>query len=483
MDTAWPLVGRDEQLRSIAAAMNEGGAAGVVVAGPAGLGKTRLAAEALRHAEARGRATAWAVATQAAASIPFGPFAHLLSDARAEAVSRLDLLRHASRTLAERARGRPMVLGVDDAHLLDQASAALVHHLVLTASVFVVATVRTGAPAPDAVNALWKDRLAVLLELDPLGREEVAALAETAVGGQLDGATLEQLWRLSQGNALFLRELLTGALHAGALTCTGGLWRATGPLATSTLLAEVVQSRLGQLGADARGVAETVATAEPIGASLLETVVSAGGLEETDRAGMLDVVPDPRRTVVRLAHPLYGELLRGTMTPLRGRLVYRRLAAALQETGAHRREDLLRLALWQLEGGVAADPGLLVGAARHASVSFFDHALAERLAAAAVEAGGGFQARLALAEAWHACGRSREAETLFVELEAQASTRSDQAKVALVRANNLLRGLGESTAAAAVIARAEDRVEDPRWRDEFTVLRATIDVFHGHPRR
>ncbi|MDP8968974.1 MAG: AAA family ATPase, partial [Actinomycetota bacterium] len=350
MDTAWPLVGRSDQLRAIAEAMKERGPAGVVVAGTPGLGKTRLASEALRHARSQGRATAWVVATQAAASIPFGPFAHLLSDHDAETVSRLDLLRHASRALAERARGRPMVLGVDDAHLLDQASAALVHHLALTAAVFVVATVRTGDPAPDAVDALWKDQLAVRLELEPLGQAEVAELAETAVGGQIDGATLEQLWQLSRGNALFLRELITGALQAGALVCTGGLWRATGPLATSTLLAEVIQSRLGRLSAEARGVAETVAIGEPVGASLLETMAAASSVDETDRAGLLEIIPDPRRTVVRLAHPLYSELVRATMTPLRARGLCRRLAEALEATGARRREDLLRRALWQLEG-------------------------------------------------------------------------------------------------------------------------------------
>ncbi|MDP8970373.1 MAG: helix-turn-helix transcriptional regulator, partial [Actinomycetota bacterium] len=109
--------------------------------------------------------------------------------------------------------------------------------------------------------------------------------------------------------------------------------------------------------------------------------------------------------------------------------------------------------------------------------------LAERLAAVAVEAGGGFQARLALAEARHARGHSREAEALLAELEAVATTPTDRARVALVRANNLLRGLGQSAAAAMVIARAEPLIDDPRWRDELAVLRAAIDVFHGHPRQ
>jgi len=44
---AWPFVGRDEQLRFIAATYREASVSGVVIVGDAGVGKTRLAREAL----------------------------------------------------------------------------------------------------------------------------------------------------------------------------------------------------------------------------------------------------------------------------------------------------------------------------------------------------------------------------------------------------------------------------------------------------
>jgi len=75
---AWPLIGREAELRHVAEALAGGTAGGVVIAGSAGVGKTRLAREAAELAAARGDAIEWARATRAAASIPLGAFGALL---------------------------------------------------------------------------------------------------------------------------------------------------------------------------------------------------------------------------------------------------------------------------------------------------------------------------------------------------------------------------------------------------------------------
>src|SRR6266704_1494136 len=61
---AWPLVGRREELAFVSDLLRRG-VGGIVLAGAAGVGKTRLAREILEAAEAKGFATAWATATQA----------------------------------------------------------------------------------------------------------------------------------------------------------------------------------------------------------------------------------------------------------------------------------------------------------------------------------------------------------------------------------------------------------------------------------
>lgn len=126
-----------------------------MVAGAAGVGKTRLLREALGAAERRVAAGAWVTATRAAASIPFGAVAHLLAPVPGDGEGRLTLLRSAAYALAERAGGRPYVLAVDDAHLLDEASATLVHQLAGGGIASVLLALRAGEPAPDAITALW----------------------------------------------------------------------------------------------------------------------------------------------------------------------------------------------------------------------------------------------------------------------------------------------------------------------------------------
>jgi predicted ATPase len=152
----WPFVGRDDELERLLLAREDAACSGAVISGPAGVGKSRLALELLSATEQRGAATEWVQATRTAATIPLGAFAELVPEG-ARSDDRLQLLRGSVEALREHAAGRPLVVGVDDAHLLDAASAALVLHLAATGTAFVVATVRSGEPPPDSVIALWKD--------------------------------------------------------------------------------------------------------------------------------------------------------------------------------------------------------------------------------------------------------------------------------------------------------------------------------------
>lgn len=64
MVATWPLTGRAEELSVLSRLAHRGdGPVGVVLAGAAGVGKTRLAREALAVAAQRGALTRWAVAT------------------------------------------------------------------------------------------------------------------------------------------------------------------------------------------------------------------------------------------------------------------------------------------------------------------------------------------------------------------------------------------------------------------------------------
>jgi predicted ATPase len=79
------LTGRDDELASLRRALSGvGNFAGVVIAGPAGVGKTRLARELISQAVAAGTRTNWIVGTASARPIPLGAFSAALGEVVAE---------------------------------------------------------------------------------------------------------------------------------------------------------------------------------------------------------------------------------------------------------------------------------------------------------------------------------------------------------------------------------------------------------------
>ncbi|HYX99070.1 MAG TPA: ATP-binding protein, partial [Mycobacterium sp.] len=74
MRLSWPLIGRSEETGAIEAAILASDASGIVVYGAAGVGKSRIAREALSAAQSRGCECRWAAGTSSARTIPLGAF-------------------------------------------------------------------------------------------------------------------------------------------------------------------------------------------------------------------------------------------------------------------------------------------------------------------------------------------------------------------------------------------------------------------------
>jgi predicted ATPase len=197
----WPLLRREPEFAAVRAALvGQTRTAGIVVVGEAGVGKTTLARQVTESLQNR---VQWVAGTASSRSIPLGAFAHLVGAAT---------MRDPVAFLAAARDGltaeHDTVLIVDDAHLVDELSATLLHQLALKRSVPMVANVRAGQPVPDAITSLWKDRYLQRLDLGPFSKDQCVGLIEQALGGPVEGLSADLMWRDSGGNPLFVRHLV-----------------------------------------------------------------------------------------------------------------------------------------------------------------------------------------------------------------------------------------------------------------------------------
>jgi DNA-binding CsgD family transcriptional regulator len=472
-------VGRREELDLIAEAMTTH--PGIVLAGAPGIGKTRLAYEAVQAADSTRFAIRRAAATSATAPIPFGALAPLVPVDLPGAPDRPNLLRSVADAMLSGAGGRRLLLSIDDAHLLDETSAALVYQLAQTGRSFILAGLRSGETAPVPITALWREDIAPRLEVQALSQQETRDVLGAALGGEVDGATSRRLWQTTRGNMLLLRELVEAGREGGALTEVRGVWRWEGPWVVAPRLGELIIERVGRLDPGRQYVLELAAYGEPIGADLLAGLTDPRTLVELEAKGLLWTEQSGNRAEVRLAHPLYGEVLRDRCPYLRARTICRTLADAVQEAGARRKDDCLRIAGWRMAAAAPVEVGVLIRAARRA-FAVLDLPLAERLARKALDQGGGAAAGEVLWRVLFLDQRSDEAEKVMVSLAELPMTDAQRGEHAFGMAYNLFWGLDRVADAFTALRRARADITDPFWHDEIELLENVFWTLRGDTR-
>jgi tetratricopeptide (TPR) repeat protein len=231
--TGEPLYGRDQELRRLAAALEEAKAGRgrlFVLAGEPGIGKTRLCDEVARIAAASDFTVAWGRCWETEGGAPsYLPWAELLrslggggSEELAAILpeigaspptgddARSRLFSAVAATLARRAEKSPLLLVVDDAHAADLPSLSILHFVVRALRqmrIVLVVTMRDVAarPSEQAAALLHKiGREGERIELRRLSLFEV----ERWAGEASASIAPEELHRVSEGNPLFVAELL-----------------------------------------------------------------------------------------------------------------------------------------------------------------------------------------------------------------------------------------------------------------------------------
>jgi class 3 adenylate cyclase/tetratricopeptide (TPR) repeat protein len=340
-----PLVGRREELESLRGAFDRavqaGKLGGLLVLGPAGIGKSRLAAELTSGLEERatvlqGRCPAygaglalWPVREMiraaagdesreaiAAAAGGDGTAADRLAAALGPTPSPpAEEIAWAFRLFCEGvARRRPLVLVLDDLHWAEPAFLDLVEHL---------AERSTGAPILVVCLAreeLLEERPDFLapherLSLDGLHADETEALIAALVGeAQLSNETCLRIAEAAEGNPLFLEELVALSVEQGGLDPERPL-----PATIQALLL----ARLDRLGPGERAVLGRAAVvgrefSRSAVVDLLEHDVAATAgrhIESLVRRGYIDPVvsAEPFEEAFRFRHVLIQAAVYGAM--------------------------------------------------------------------------------------------------------------------------------------------------------------------------
>jgi DNA-binding CsgD family transcriptional regulator len=419
----WPIIGRVDEIASILADLGRG--VGALVVGEAGVGKTMLAREVRRRLDADGWRTELVLCgARMGSSLP--TLAHAVT---VEGASEMRPVDRSSRLPDS---PKATVLLVDDVHLLDDESAESLWRVVGGGEAMVVATARSGTRLPDRVARLWADGACAHLSLGPLAEGDIRALLEIVLGGDVEDRLPRLLVRRAAGNALLLRELVRSGVDSGTFERSHKVWRLAGELPIGAGATDLIRRSLSGLDGDELRAVQLLAIGEPLRFKIAETLIGHGLMEALEEKRVLALDETTDGPVLTLGHPLYGEVLRADIAPLRMRRLQKELIEAIKCDEPPNPHDILRSVMWRIESGDLPDPPDLLAAA-HLARSF-NAGTAERLARAALAARVSVDGVMLLAEILIMQGRVGEVDGLLDGIEAGALSEEQRQSVTYARA-------------------------------------------------
>jgi DNA-binding CsgD family transcriptional regulator len=478
----WPLVGRDDEVRRALAALEDDAKfCGVAFVGDSGIGKSTLAHALVAAVESRGLTVRFVLGTETSKAVPLGAFYWLLTlpAVREPAV----MLAAAQRTLEQEEN---LVVVVDDAHLLDPLSATLVYHLAASGSTRLIVTIRSHSVVPDAVTALWKERLLLRLPINAFTWQQTEELARSVLGGVVETRLVNELHTRTAGNPLMLSGLLNGGRESGALVRTEHGWQPRSALHAGRALYDLVEVRLQSLAADELEAVEVLAVAEALSWETLRGLCDADAVAQLERGGIIQVVADESHTEARLANPVMGEVALRRAGVVRTRQLNGTLAQHLRKTmqTQEQRSKLpdvrtrIRLAQLMIRSDLTPDLDVIIDAAASA-VAMSNVALGEELARFALDHGGGVPAVIPLAEALSWQGRGGEAEAVLADVELDGADERLAMPWGCLRAANLFFNCGQDEQARLLLAKMRDRVDTREAAGLVTALEGAFACFSG----
>ena len=492
-----PLVGRASELSLLGdwladVAAGHGGVQ--LMAGPSGIGKTRLIKTLAERAE-RDR---WSVTIGRVYSVESGvPYAvwsdallHLLRglDAGARNVltrggdwlgticppfarehapepsddqrdGKARLLWNCSQFLARVAEKQPLLIVLENLHVADPASLELLHFVARQTAGTRIAILGTYNEAELDRNATLRDTeqslLALggarLMRLNPLTQTDIEQLVCEAFS--VDHTAARQLGRRlyswTRGHPFFVEETLKSLVESGRLYERGGTWLGweVEELGVPRSVRSAISKRLEQLGNDARTVAGVAAV---IGARLrfkllrdvceIPNESALAGVDELCRSGILVESARTEEGDYEFAHAMIQDVIYDALGVARSRMLHTKVARALEasfgkQALAHADVLAFHFAKADPDSDREKTAMYLAAAGRDALTRHADRAAVDYLSAALERDGGGADTASLiddLAQAHQRLGEYEAALALWQRARSEAEAAGNIARCARV---------------------------------------------------
>ena len=364
-----PLVGRTVELEKLRAWLHierHGQGRTILIDGDSGVGKTRLAYEALRAAANAGMITLLGAAYEQEGQLAYQPFIEAFDRYLAEhrrspnenpisgfqprgsgdpQQEQWALFNSTAAFLNGLASMLPVALLVDDLHAADEASLHLFHYLTRqtrATPVVLLATFRsdigetTATPFGTLLNALYRERLSETLTLAPLEEAAASSVVTHILGGDVAPELGKAVFEITEGNPFFVEEMTRALLKSNQVEDYQGQWRLRpgAELSIPADLAGLLRERTRRLSPS---VEEVLTAAAVVGREfrfdVLRDVVKAQGLApllDALDAALAGHLLEETADGYRFRHPLTRRALYTTLSRTRRAHLHGQAAAAIE---------------------------------------------------------------------------------------------------------------------------------------------------------
>jgi tetratricopeptide (TPR) repeat protein len=247
---------------------------------------------------------------------------------------------------------RPMIIRIEDLHWVDSASVQLIHFLARNAiglKIMILGTYRpedllpdsSGNPHPfvDALRIMRREGVCQEIEVGNLEPTEVRTLVNGVLGGSLEAPVMDKVIEESEGNPLYAIETTKLLALSESIRYIDGLWRASESIEIKIppTAKEVVLRRLDRLE---KGQRKLLDFASVIGREFsVEVMEEASGSERLALLENLENIQDQGRLICQkgsnfqFSHETIRQVAYESISEPRRREIHRIIGEVLERRG------------------------------------------------------------------------------------------------------------------------------------------------------